>query len=42
MLVEKYPDAAKKWMVGYLKGVREATRAYAAPSLSDDIVNIIM
>ncbi|HEY7064592.1 MAG TPA: ABC transporter substrate-binding protein [Chloroflexota bacterium] len=42
MLVEKYPDAAKKWMVGYLKGVRDATRAYAAPVLSDDIVNIIV
>jgi NitT/TauT family transport system substrate-binding protein len=41
MIVEKYPDAAKKWMVGYLRGVRDATRAYAVPSLSDDIVNII-
>jgi len=41
MLVEKYPDAAKRWMVAYLRGVRDAVRAYAAPSLSDDIVTII-
>jgi ABC-type nitrate/sulfonate/bicarbonate transport system substrate-binding protein len=41
MLVEKYPDAARKWMVAYLRGVRDAVRAYAAPSLSDDMVAII-
>jgi NitT/TauT family transport system substrate-binding protein len=42
MLVEKYPDAARKWMIAYLRGVRDAVRAYAAPSLSDDIVAVIM
>lgn len=39
--VEKYPDLAKGWMVGYLKGVRDVVKAYAAPTLADDVVSVI-
>lgn len=35
-------DVARAWMVGYLKGVREAYRHYGALPLPDDIIDILV
>lgn len=35
---DKYPDAAKNWMVAYVKGVRDYVNAYAHPPLPSDVV----
>jgi NitT/TauT family transport system substrate-binding protein len=42
-VVEKNPDAAKNWMVGYLRGVRDVVTGYKkANVLPDDLVNIMI
>jgi NitT/TauT family transport system substrate-binding protein len=43
-VVQKYPDAAKGWMVGYLKGVRDVVTAYTKNknAMPDDLVQIMM
>lgn len=40
-IIEK-PDVARAWMVGYLKGVREAYKNYANLPLNDEITNILV
>lgn len=40
-IVEK-PDVARAWMIGYLKGVREAYRHYDKLPLPDDITDILV
>ena len=40
-IIEK-PDVARAWMIGYLKGVREAYKAYANLPLNDEITNILV
>ncbi|MBM4435562.1 MAG: hypothetical protein FJ028_10810 [Chloroflexi bacterium] len=39
-IIEK-PDVARGWMVGYLKGVREAYKHYGSLPLPDDIAQIL-
>jgi NitT/TauT family transport system substrate-binding protein len=42
VLTDKYPvELARNWMLAYVQAVRDVTKAYAQPPLSDDIVNVI-
>jgi len=38
VFIDKYPNAARGWMVAYVRGVRDYVNAYAHPPLPDDIV----
>lgn len=36
--VEKQPDAARGWMIAYIKGVRDYIRAWKSGSIPDDVI----